>query len=213
MNLRENLISINGDFPELAAAIYDAWLAAPTDKEILGGHIEPGEENADTLLQKDTYAWYWAFSSLLTPDKIGEIGVLFGYSALALLAPHKNIPLYIGYDAQLYAPDSNERARAKLPKNANVILSDTQKVYELLEKDFDLLHIDGDHTEEGASHDLALAKDAVKSGGWIIVDDIAGLHYPSCEGVKPAADKFIRKHNLKYLFLPTFRGMYVIRNG
>jgi hypothetical protein len=214
MDLRDSVLSEAGEFTDLANRVYDAWLKAPSDKEILGKAIQPGDEDSDTLQGKVSYAWYWAFGQVIKPKVHAEIGVRYGYSTYAVAGGEPGLlqPFQaFGWDLQNYGVDSSPIAR-KLGCFVELRDADSQKFTTLNMNDtFDTFSVDGDHSEEGAYHDLELAFDATKHGGWILVDDVRGLYYPSHPPVTRAVARFMHDRNQTGFFLPTFRGLTCIQ--
>lgn len=73
------------------------------------------------------------------------------------------------------------------------------------EHSFDLIHIDGEHSEKAVTEDLYFAQDHVAEKGLIVVDDIWHSLFP---GVVSATFKFI--HSSKFVpFLSTRQKMYI----
>lgn len=143
----------------------------------------------------------------LKMNSIIEIGVRTGYSALAFLTSHPKAS-YIGYDncSECNAAQI-EWAKTLLSKfNAKIVIADTQKLNSLKER-ADFIHVDGDHTEKGADHDLHLAIQALNPGGTVLIDD-----YDYIPTVRKAVDKFLKDHpNLKSRYIKTLRGDIVIQ--
>jgi predicted O-methyltransferase YrrM len=82
---------------------------------------------------------------------------------------------------------------------------DTNTIGSLGVRGLDLIHVDGDHREPGAHHDLCMALDAVKKGGVILVDDV----WPGSP-VKDAADRFCSERKLESIPVPHLRHLYLI---
>lgn len=79
---------------------------------------------------------------------------------------------------------------------SNVTLDNMQNDY------FDLIYVDGDHSEEGVYSDLIISYNKVKSGGWIAGHDFA-LNKGKCNynwdfsGVRRAVNRFCSEKNLR----------------
>jgi predicted O-methyltransferase YrrM len=73
---------------------------------------------------------------------------------------------------------------------------------------FDLVHIDGDHTEGGCVRDLELAAELVRPGGHLLVDD-----YDLLGEVRRAVDQFLARRGAAYqsLYVPSPHGDLLIR--
>lgn len=111
------------------------------------------------------------------PARILEIGVRRGYSAFAFLSGAWTSE-YLGIDALngTYGGTTDcykwaERLLANFP-NVTLLHADTQKMDRLFTTEkFDLVHVDGDHSEAGALHDMELVWPQVRRGGLMVVDD------------------------------------------
>ena len=69
-------------------------------------------------------------------------------------------------------------------------------------KNADLYHVDGDHTREGALHDMEICCAAMGPDSFIVVDD-----YDYIRPVMQGVDDFLRLHpELEGFFLATTRG-------
>ncbi len=150
------------------------------------------------------------------PARIAEIGVRYGYSAFAFLSANPQAH-YTGYD--LHA-GTHGGARANtfvyvddmLTKHfpearIELIFQDTREMNSL-GGTYDFIHIDGDHSEPGCYHDLALAIAACRPGGRILIDD-----YTYKKGVNAAVDRFTAEHADRIAgqeLRPSIRGEYII---
>lgn len=128
------------------------------------------------------------------PKVIAEIGVRAGYSALAMLlaAPEAK---YIGIeqDAGQFGGGRGLTARA-VPEvlkgfDYEIRYGDSQDVH-VIEHEIDLFHIDGDHSYDGAMHDIGLAWDCAR---FVLVDD-----YDFIKSVQAACDHFIVTHRMSF---------------
>lgn len=129
------------------------------------------------------------------PRRIAEIGVRWGYSAYSFLSANPSAS-YTGFDI-IAGPHGGAKCCDTFGYVRNLLAlhfpdarldlhhSDTRLLTELPGGPFDFLHIDGDHSEAGCTHDLSLAMDACTPGGTILVDD-----YNYIAGVTRAADRF-----------------------
>jgi len=156
-----------------------------------------------------------AVAAFVQPQRVVEIGVRAGYSALAFHMGHR-FHSFIGFDldqgtmggVQGYLAHAETRLQA-LPQ-VRVVLhtADSQLLEELPHNArlADLFHVDGDHTPHGCAHDIMLA---VTSGArWILVDD-----YDYTEHVRDGADFVVAKLNLQAWTVPDggYRGNLLIR--
>ncbi len=129
------------------------------------------------------YADYAKAGFKYKPKKIMEIGVRFGYSAMALVygsmeAGIKNVHL-TGLDDEGYHPGSNQEAQEHFTKllpecHAQFYTIDTvTKGFpdEVEDQTYDLIHVDGNHSVEGALGDMKNSWRILNKGGVMIVDD------------------------------------------
>lgn len=118
------------------------------------------------------------------PVRYLEIGVRRGHSfALTCLAAGNRLEVAIGVDAWIenYAGEPNAGAdavRANLGalgidlQKTSMLTGDSHQIVPLLqEQPFNLILVDGDHSEIGAKRDLYDALDLLEPGGLLIFDD------------------------------------------
>jgi len=147
-------------------------------------------------LRPDFYEYYrnkYLIASKVRPlDSIAEIGVRYGYSAFSFLCASPSAH-YTGFDlsAGTHGGVRDEEAfayvRAMLGAHfptAQIDLqcADTRKMREI-GGPYDLVHVDGDHSEDAARHDIWMALEAVREGGVVLVDDVRYI-----DGVRRAAE-------------------------
>jgi predicted O-methyltransferase YrrM len=144
------------------------WL--PQLKTILQGKdLESG-----LYTQSDQYEIYYELGAQLTPASILEIGVRFGYSLASLACGANLFKNVFGVDAEVYEPGSNAVAKQSLKSlgiNATLFqsTSDEFDTGRTGLTSFDLVHIDGDHTTEGALRDLLHYSRVSRK---ILIDDV-----------------------------------------
>jgi len=163
---------------------------------------------------RDYYKVKYDICKEIKPRKMVEIGVRAGYSAWAFLQATPDAE-YIGYD------DNNGRyggkggedgsffewARNILSKyNYKLIELNTQSIKDLGIYDIDFFHIDGDHSKAGVMHDLDLAYNSVRIGGYILVDDVDHI-----DGVKRGVSEWVDNHKVETRFIKSLRGECLIR--
>ena len=142
------------------------------------------------------YEHYMMWSALVRPRAFLEIGVMYGWSAMAVLAGCRNIKRMALIDSELYKIPVEEAKRRvagfcedqRIPIPAiTAIKADTNKLAELpLVGMFDLVHVDGEHSAEAAYHDLILVEPFASHA--IIVDDL------KLPGIKDGANRFLLEH-------------------
>jgi predicted O-methyltransferase YrrM len=155
-------------------------------------------------------------ASLIQPKVMIEIGVRTGYSAIAFF---KAVPdlIYYGFDCsdKKQAGDKKYLEHAKrITKGYNFILKevDTLTLENLGITDVDLVSIDGNHTYKYVYNDLVLAWEAVKSRGFLLLDDISYI-----KDVKKALIAFRENYYLfklgriSYLDFKGLRGFSLIQ--
>lgn len=193
---------------------------AARDRDLLAPILQAKDAAADYLAEDRTYAWHVAIGLHFKPQKIGEIGVRFGY-ALACLAGGSiragraagfGCELH-GWDNESYEPDCLAIAAhnlAQISDRVHLHRASTRDLATLGIGGFDLFHVDGDHTEAGAMHDMALAWEALAvappSGGAMLVDD-----YHFLPAVRNAVVRWAQENRLSYAVLPTFRGTAIFK--
>tara|TARA_A100001201_G_C4027227_1_gene182396 strand:- start:85 stop:771 length:687 start_codon:yes stop_codon:yes gene_type:complete len=193
----------------------------------------------DYIDSGNCYEYYYAIGDYYKPQTILEIGLLFGYSAAALiLGAKENIKVFDSYDIDHY--DRNFFAKSpgtlteydsslieyedwssnkiayyklhdlleeKIPGNEislNIMLKDSRHL-KYLDKNYDLIHIDGSHYYEDKLHDLQLTLGRCNV---VVVDD-----YDFIESNKRAVDEFIdlnKKYILNINHVKSFRGTMII---
>jgi hypothetical protein len=116
--------------------------------------------------------------TLSQPRNILEIGFFRGSSAACLLHLSDANLTSVDPMVNLYDPnvkhdglvDNAEKLKAHFPGRFTFIQKDSKLVRpDLVDQQFDLVFIDGDHTVEGARHDFQLALDL--NIPWVLVDD------------------------------------------
>ncbi len=175
--------------------------------ELMRPFFRHGEEAADYATSGNYYEWYFTYAERIKPTRILEIGARLGYSAIAMLLGHPGVRELTLLDDGSYGFGVGEAVenirRVGHPAEVVAHTLDTQSVRALpLEGEFDLIHVDGDHTFHGAMHDLSLVLPYLSPSGVIILDDVD--YISSC---KKAARQFLSLNpGLESAHISTFRG-------
>lgn len=196
----------------VAATVQQALVGGPSEEEILGGWVHPIDTDMD-FVRSGIYRWYHAIGEALRPSSILEIGVRFGYSLRSLTLGSKEVQTIRGYDMELDHVGSSayvlQRFKDEFPEVDIAIANvDTRNVRSLACTGlFDLAHVDGDHSEEGCYHDCILACRYVRSGGYLLIDDVAsGGGDPRA---RRGALRFLEERQIEAVILDTYRGLYI----
>ena len=179
---------------------------------------------------KDHYYSYYLgkymIASLFKPAAIAEIGVRWGYSAFAFLCASPGAS-YTGFDIPEggsggVKQNTFPRVRQILISNfakatVKLVRADTRRMTSLSEDDeyrtfFDFVHIDGDHHEEAAYHDMQIGFERLIPGGTMLIDDNVSI-----AGVTRACLRFLKdrhKEVERAIRLPSLTGeLIIIKNG
>ena len=156
------------------------------------------------------YRTKWAIAHVLKPKSILEIGVRFGYSAVAFLdaAPSAR---YIGIDIDSVlfggSVGAIEWARSACkPFRAEFIVGDSTKMERFPGERYDLIHIHGQQDGYGTMHDLVLA---TVQGSYILVDG----YFWSRQNFLWASEFLFRYRDLIefYQVIPSYAGELLIK--
>lgn len=166
-------------------------------------------------LTEEYYRIKYAIADFLKPKRICEIGVRAGYSAAAFLeAGHTEFYCGVDYNVGTHGGIvgySNYAMSTVLPSykvDFKIYIDvNSQIIHELPDGPFDLLHVDGDHTQKGVYHDISLG---MKSAKWILVDDIDYI-VPVAHGTFDAIKDF-KVEEAYYVYDQKYRGNILIKN-
>jgi len=117
------------------------------------------------------YRLKWAIARVLQPKSILEIGVRFGYSALAFLNASPSAQ-YLGIDLDVPTFGGSvgaiDRARKACSQyHAEFVIADSMKMERFPGGRYDLIHVDGQQDGSGTMHDLILA---ASQASYILLD-------------------------------------------
>ena len=158
-----------------------------------------------------------AFTSDSQPVRVLEVGVYRGAWIFSLARNVPQIGQLVGIDP---FPGEFRNFRHQLPqRTAAMGLSDRFTHFDSWEdmamveagpdgrRQFDVIHVDGDHSFDGAALDLSHVDSWLRPGGVVIVDDFYNHYYP---GVAAATYAFIEKANY-VMFMLTKNKVYLCR--
>jgi len=148
-------------------------------------------DTVPALYQDNYYPIYEALARYLEPRSILEIGTRFCYSLVpltrgALAAGAKSLKV-VSIDLESYANafpcSSQEVARRNFEAcigplchdrevEVDFVVGDSHTVVLPSDWSFDLVHVDGDHSEDGACRDIVAAFARLRPGGVVLVDDL-----------------------------------------
>ena len=154
---------------------------------------------------RNYYEWYYSYAQALRPRTVLEIGVLYGYSSIAMVMGHQEIERLYLFDCGAYgAPLSDGVANIRRLFRGIIVpaAQDTQKLTVLsLPEQIDLIHVDGDHTPKGLAHDLDLVLPWLAPSGMIVVDDVT-----SVPELRAVCTRFAAERGLMAQYIQSFRG-------
>jgi len=191
-----------------------------SDKEVIGDLFQNMDEGKDFVSGYNNYVWFYIIALNYRPRKIVEMGTRFGYSMKAFVDGANHQPneydIHV-YDIEcdgiktLHVFENYFRSILNIEKIA-VNKVDTQSIDSLSVKYADLVMVDAYHTEEGVFHECSLGWEALRPGGVMVVDDInddATLN--AC--AKKGTLRFCESKGLNPVYLPSFRGIYLIEKS
>jgi hypothetical protein len=183
-----------------------------------------GDDSADYVVSGNCYEWYFSYPMRLRriPSRVLEIGIRYGYSAVALMmgSLHRSrFVEYWGFDDGSYGVDPLEqigRIESMFePGSVGLLVKkiNTQKIDRMSDVIglFDIIHIDALHTADGEAeaHDLRLVAPLLQDGGIIIVDDATDGRTSMMELIPRVGDEI----GMRWVYAPTFRGNVVLFKG
>ncbi len=183
-----------------------------------------GEDASDYAASRNYYEWYMTYPMRMSrrPSRMLEIGVRYGYSAVATIMGMFRRSRRVGYwgiDDASYGVDpipQGDRIKSMFDAeaiNTRIDRADTQSLGGLDSAmgRFDIIHLDGSHTHDGSGEvrDLELVLPLLAEGGIIVMDDVTDGR-PTILGI--AADAASRL-GLNCVYAPTFRGHLLMFRG
>jgi predicted O-methyltransferase YrrM len=130
-------------------------------------YVNDHKQGEPVYTDGNCYEWYYAAGAHFKPKSILEFGVRFGYSLMAL-AKASNAKVLHGYDTEEYVKGSNEIAtnliRDRISPKAEVKIENlNSQNIQSLNRPYDLISIDGNHSHNGTLHDLYLQRTNARS--------------------------------------------------
>jgi len=152
------------------------------------------------LFTANAYPLYVRAAEIVRPTSVLEIGAFLGFGLAAFLCGAPSIARVTVVDNEYYMPGSLKACADNL-----AFFNGEKRFVRTLEEgrgEYDLIHVDGDHTFPGALHQMAFA--------WglgprvMLVND-----YTYLDDVRRAADTFAVQHALPFKIWRTYRGWAV----
>jgi hypothetical protein len=128
----------------------------------------------------------------VNPKVIVEIGVRAGYGAWAFLQANPEA-IYYGLTINGPEPWSYAAEKMLLARGYNVKIQhdfNSQK-HNKLPVSGDFYHVDANHSEKCAYHDIGLCFESAGIGAYILIDD---YNSGPSKGVKKATDRWVEEH-------------------
>ena len=178
--------------------VFDKSIICPTDTKSLKRYRQ----------YKRYYKVKYDIAKKYNPSTILEIGVRAGYSAYSFLSACPKAR-YVGIDAENGEHGGQDGPwiwwAEEILKNFDVKfeVADSQQLTKI-NGNYDMIHIDGDHTTEGLLHDLEICWPAVNDRGIMLVDD-----YDYIDTVKKGVDMFAKRPGVRKEYLKSLRGEIV----
>jgi predicted O-methyltransferase YrrM len=168
-------------------------------------------EHDEYIKSGNCYEHYYELAKKYKPKSILEIGTRYGYSLCSMVAGSMDTVEYVeGWDDNSYHSNATKIAKINLKyilgydKSWVIRIINSHEV-KTLERNFDIVHIDGDHGYFGKLQDLNLVKNNCKV---VIVDD-----YEYILEVHTATNEFLARNReiiKDWYIIDSFRGTFVI---
>ena len=169
-------------------------------------------ESKEWWAHPDNYPRYVEMGARLKPRSILELGAFEGYGLIGFwMGAGAGVQRLDWVDNESYTPDTNSHCVQNLVYVAAVLNRALPELkyaqakerftypWELSPVQYDLIHVDGDHTYEGALADMLWAWERKPAA--LLVDD-----YDFGTEVRYAVDEFIRMIKRPFEHVPTLRG-------
>ena len=165
------------------------------------------------------YPYYVRAAELIKPQRILEIGSLLGFGLISFSVGFLGCQEIVSVDNESYVPHSRRfclenfeaawrqmaLTEEQLAKKTQPEISFHAHYSELMRRNrraedgFDLIHVDGDHSYEGAIADMLFSWSLKPR--FMLVDD-----YYSIDSVRVAVDSWARYYNVPFKVWDSFRG-------
>jgi len=132
-----------------------------------------------------------------------EIGFNAGFSTLLMLLTNPNIHIdCFDLGEHKYTLSCYEKLKETFGERINITLGDSTKTLVNVNNNYDLIHIDGDHSTEVANSDIINSRRLSKQGTILIMDDYDFPH------LHDLWNRYIIKYNLKKLDINVYNSSY-----
>jgi SAM-dependent methyltransferase len=159
-------------------------MPVPRNEEIFDSLVYRAPVNVvPALYQRRYYEDYFLITQYFAPRSILEIGSRFGYSLVAMCrGASATLQRVVSIDLQSYENCFDLPTQVIARRNLDAclgpaadrrfVVGDSHEVELPAGETFDLIHVDGDHTETGARDDVVKYYARLAPGGVMIVDDL-----------------------------------------
>jgi predicted O-methyltransferase YrrM len=173
-DVHAKLPAFDGSADKSAQKILDT-LRPYWESQNTGGFMWPPVQNY--------YEHYALWASLIKPGAILEIGIMYGWSVMAMLLGWPDIQDIVLIDSELYGiPVGDTKQRIadfcadqgiRVPRIHAIKMNTRQHTELALAGTFGLIHIDGEHSKEAVQNDIKLTAPYLSKYGTMIIDDIS----------------------------------------